>query len=292
MDPSPSGDWANYIKAAAQAVGDRWGVQRGIDADVQSTLPAAAGLSSSSALLVAFTLALLRANGIEASLDELMEVLPEAEYFVGTRGGGMDHAAVLASRAGHALLVHFQPFSATPIPIPHDWAILVAHSLATAEKSGAVRAEYNARRTAGTRAFEAIRKGAELTSLPADERDAYLHVTTEAARVDEAVAALKAADAERFGRALVESHASLRDQLRISTPALDTLVEIAMRAGAIGARLTGAGFGGCAVVACHRADRDRIRGVLMQQFYSKHAEFDANTHLIDAEPSNGALYDR
>ncbi len=290
LEPSASGDWANYIKAAAQAVGDRWGVQCGIDAEVQSTLPAAAGLSSSSALLVAFTLALLRSNGIEATLDELMDVLPEAEYFVGTRGGGMDHAAVLASRAGHALLVKFRPFSATPIPIPREWAILVAHSLTTAEKSGAVRAEYNARRTAGTRAFEAIRNGADLDSLPIDQRDAYLHVTTEAARVEEAVAALRAADSERFGRALVESHASLRDQLRVSNAALDSLVKIAMEAGAIGARLTGAGFGGCAVVACRRSEREQIRRELIERFYSNHAEFDPDMHLIDAEPSNGALY--
>ena len=95
-----AGDWENYIKAAAQAVEGKWKMLYGIDAAVTGDLPPAAGLSSSSALLVAFTLALLRANGVEASFEELMEVLPEGEYFVGTRGGGMDHAAVLGCRAG------------------------------------------------------------------------------------------------------------------------------------------------------------------------------------------------
>src|SRR6185312_1822780 len=109
LEPAAPGDWENYLRAAAQTVAGRWGVGRGLDACVESDLPAAAGLSSSSALLVAFTLALLRANGIEATFAELMDVLPDGEQFVGTRGGGMDHAAVLGSRAGCASLLGFDP---------------------------------------------------------------------------------------------------------------------------------------------------------------------------------------
>src|SRR5205807_8783885 len=130
--------------------------QSGIDAAVASDLPAAAGLSSSSALLTGLTLALLRANCVHTTFGELMEVLPEAEYFVGTRGGGMDHAAVLASKAGGALLVRFAPVSAINVPIPGGWSFLIAHSLTTAEKSGAVRGAYNARRSAGQRALEML----------------------------------------------------------------------------------------------------------------------------------------
>jgi len=104
LTPVAAGDWENYLRAAALAVGRKWGVLQGVDAAVTSDLPAAAGLSSSSALLVAFTLALLEANGLGASFDELMEILPDGEQFVGTRGGGMDHAASLASRTGCATL--------------------------------------------------------------------------------------------------------------------------------------------------------------------------------------------
>src|SRR5690242_5418273 len=89
IEPGPAGDWENYVKAAAQAVTGKWGIRCGIDAEVVTDLPPAAGLSSSSALLTAFTLALLEANRIHASFEELMEVLPEGEYFIGTRGGGM-----------------------------------------------------------------------------------------------------------------------------------------------------------------------------------------------------------
>jgi hypothetical protein len=109
LDRVAAGDWENYLRAAAQAVAGRWGVGPGVNAEIESDLPPAAGLSSSSALIVAFTLCLLGARGLEAGFEELMEVLPEGEHFVGTRGGGMDHAASLASRAGFASLVSFQP---------------------------------------------------------------------------------------------------------------------------------------------------------------------------------------
>jgi galactokinase len=305
LDPAPAGDWANYILAAAQAVRDRWGLDRGIDAAVVSDLPPAAGLSSSSALMTAFTLALLEVNGVRPAFEELMEVLPEAEYFVGTRGGGMDHAAVLESRAGCALFVAFAPLTATPVRIPDDWTFLVAHSLTHAEKSGALRAEYNARRAAGTRAlarlgfksyaeaisgrsFEQLR----LLAAPLDGEAgrAFLHVAGEALRVGEAVRAMSGAGASRFAALLTESHASARDLLRISCPALDRLVECALQAGAPGARLTGAGFGGCAIVFCPRSGRPRIREELVRLFYSDRPGFDPGNHLIDAEPAAGALH--
>ncbi len=150
-DPLPPGDWGNYLVAAIRMVEARWPVSRGIDAAITSDLPSAAGLSSSSALLTGFALALLHANAIYPTVEELMEVLPEGEQFVGTRGGGMDHAAVLASQAGCALLVRFAQLSLTPIRIPPEWAFLVAHSLTTAEKSGSAKLEYNARRTAAVK---------------------------------------------------------------------------------------------------------------------------------------------
>jgi galactokinase len=303
LDPGPSGDWINYLKAAARAAFSRWPLKHGVDAGISSELPAAAGLASSSALLVGFTLALLAANRIEAAISELMDILPEGEQFVGTRGGGMDHAAVLASQPGCALLVRFAPVDLSPIPIPHGWRFLVAHSLTMAEKSGAVRAEYNARRTAGARALAALGLSSyrsavasdaapELASLAEDERRAFLHVNTEARRVESAVSALQGADAHAFGQLLLQSHASLRDNLRVSSPALDELVEIAMDAGAFGARLTGAGFGGCAVILCDDASAGHIRQQLIERFYSQRPALDPANHIIAAEPSAGALCNR
>ena len=295
------GDWGNYLKAAVQMIGRRWTLAHGIDAAVTSDLPVAAGLSSSSALLTGFALALLRANGIQPPISELMELLPEGEQFVGTRGGGMDHAAVLASQAGCALLVQFAPFKFEPIPIPQGWAFLVAHSLTVAEKSGGVKAEYNARRTAGLNALQALgfpsfRAALEAgcpeklaSDLTGDGRAAFLHVTSEAQRVDLAVEALRNNNIERFGELLSASHASLRDRLRVSNTALDELVECAVQAGALAARLTGAGFGGCAIILCRSSELDCIRERLTETFYRQRPGFDPANHLLTTEPSPGAV---
>ena len=300
LAPTAPGDWENYLRAAAEAVSRKWGAGAGVDAAVVSDLPPAAGLASSSALIVAFTLCLLQANRHRATFDELMEILPEGEQFVGTRGGGMDHAASLASREGCASLIEFEPLAVRPIPVPRDWRFLVAHSLHTAEKSGAARDAYNARRAAGTAALErlgfvsyraAIAEPAFAEQLPpGPERESFLHVTSEAWRVRAAVQALEQNDAGTFGRLLLESHTSLRDRLRVSSPALDQLVETAVESGALGARLTGAGLGGCAVVFCQKRDLAAVRRGLIDHYYAGHSDFDPDRHLIDAQPGPGALH--
>ncbi len=303
LECGPPGDWANYLKAAAQAAGSRWNLTHGIDATIASDLPAAAGLSSSSALLAAFTIALLKANDIHTNVDQLMQILPDAEHFVGTRGGGMDHAAVLAGRPGCALLVSFAPLELSPIPIPLHWSFLIAHSLTTAEKSGAARSKYNALRAAGTCALHDLGLSSYATALETDaassiskirgepERMAFLHVTSEAIRVRQAVEALRRTDFAAFGRVLNASHTSLRDRLKVSSPAIDSLVNAALESGAAGARLTGGGFGGCVIILCKAAEREQIRAELVNRYYAKHSNFDPQEHLFFAEPSAGGLID-
>jgi galactokinase len=204
----------------------------------------------------------------------------------------MDHAASLASQAGCASLIEFVPLAIHHIPIPPGWAFLVAHSMHTAEKSGAVRERYNDVRTAGADALRALGFSSFAAALHVDDplglsalqRDTFLHVVTEARRVRDAVEAMRANQPDRFGRILLDGHASLRDRLRVSSPALDRLVDAAMASGAIGARLTGAGFGGCAVVFCSRGDLAKVRDGLIERFYSGVAD-----HIYDAEPGPGAV---
>ena len=267
----PPGDWCNYVKAAAQAVSDAWPIASGIEATVSSDLPPAAGLSSSSALITAFALALLHANGIPATFPQLMKVLPEGEYFVGTRGGAMDHAAVLAARKGCALLVNFDPISTEPVPIPQGWRFLVAHSLVMSRKSAGARESYNGIR--------------ESRHLPEVGR----HVDGETHRVTAAVAALRTDDLPTFGEILFDSHRSLRDNLRVSCPELDRIVEIARHAGAAGARLTGAGFGGCAIVVAQGDAIVHVKSALEQEFYRHRPEFQPSRHLFEVTASDGAL---
>lgn len=276
ITPAAVGDWSNYVRGAVQSLVLEQDARQGIDLLVSADLPIAAGLSSSSALVVGAGLAIASANGIR--IDRLMFAgqMADAERYTGTQGGGMDQAVCLLAVAGHALYLEFHPFlGARPIPLPPDLKIILAHSLQSAKKSGSSRAAYNERRTMG----ESARKSVALAlGLPADagygelvgvgeqgllvgERilsgsalRTFRHVFTEAVRVGAAASALACSDVVELGVLMDASHDSLRTDLLVSTPELDQLVTLAREAGALGARLTGAGFGG-SIIALARSDQ-------------------------------------
>ncbi len=307
MEPWSIGDWGNYLKAGALTVLRQHGVRRGIEGEVAADLPPAAGLSSSSALVVAVANALLHANGVEADSLELADALARGEHFVGTAGGGMDQAASLSGVAGHAIRIGFDPLAVEAVPLPRDWVVLIAHSGIRAEKSGGAQAAYNHRRAASSQALGELSKAvlgevaptSELLARVASSRLLGLcrelprpggawaaHALSEAVRVDEAVAALRASDLERFGRLLNDSHTSLRDVYEVSHPRLDSLVEAALESGAAGARLTGAGFGGCMLAVCHRQQRQEVERALRDA----QEAMDPSPSLppFAAEPGHGA----
>jgi galactokinase len=284
IEPYEQGDWGNYVKASARILARHYGNLRGVDMLLHSDIPVAAGLSSSSALVVGSGLALLAANGIKAPFEELIELFPEGERYVGTRGGAMDHAVCLAGQAGHALKIDFAPFAIHPTPVPEGWRFVIGHSLVRAEKSGEVKEAYNERRESCRRAFQVPQP--ELSALEARR---YRHVMSEAARVESAREAMVHGDIEGFGRLMNLSHASLRDDFEVSHPQVDALVSAFLEAGALGARVTGAGFGGCVVALCAA---DRVEGVMdsvESSFYGvRPARADFGEHLLVAEASSGA----
>ncbi len=280
IPPGPAGDWSNYARAAAQALAQRFPGLRGIDALVESDLPIAAGLSSSSALLVAIALAIMHANGVTMASLDLMELLARGERYVGTAGGGMDQAIILGARAGCASRIDFHPLRLTPTAVPTGWQFIVAWSLVHAEKSGAARQAYNER----TRQSKAAR-----ASLPQVLSRRFRHVITEGARVRQAEAAMAAGNLGVFGQLLDASHRSLRDDYEVSHPELDRLVEVAREAGAAGARLTGAGFGGSIVALCRVERAAEVVSALREKFYApRGAADDVERHVFAAEPSGGA----
>ncbi|MEE8060381.1 MAG: galactokinase [Gemmatimonadales bacterium] len=311
--PAPQGHWSNYVKAAAQALARLHPGLRGADLLVTSDLPAAAGLSSSSALVVASALALLTANDLAEEPLALAEQMADAERFVGLRGGGMDQAICLAAKAGTASLIYFEPLRIEHRPIPSDWGFVVAFSLVPAEKAAAARTVYN-RRTEECRI--AVRAVAVRLGLAPDgasypallERFApeelvaageacldsalqgrFRHVITEAARVSRAVAVLEAGDLGQFGALLSASHASLRDDFAVSCEALDALVEAAMAGGAVGARLTGAGLGGSVIALGPRSASEGIMEALDERFYAgRSAAADDRVRFL-ASPGPGAM---
>ena len=146
IPPEPPGDWSNYVRAAAQDFAQNFpGVVRGIDMGVAASLPAGAGLSSSSALVVATSLALHDAHRETVDPETLATRLAAAEHYVGTRGGGLDHATILCGRRDNVLELDFGPLRTAVHPFPSDASLLLCHSLVTAPKSAAMRAHYNRR---------------------------------------------------------------------------------------------------------------------------------------------------
>ncbi|MBC7258499.1 MAG: galactokinase [Chloroflexi bacterium] len=249
--------WSNYVRGVAWALGEKGIALRGLDAVIQGTVPIGAGLSSSAALEVAAGLALLASAGETLPPEELALACQRAENaFVGNRCGIMDQFVAVLGRAGHALFLDCRTLEYRHVPLPADFRIVVANSMV---KRALVDSAYNERRSQCEEAarmlgVRALRDADEAALASARSRLSDVvyrrarHVITENARVEQAVAAMRRGEAETFGALMDASHASLRDDYEVSCRELDALVEIARRqVGCLGARLTGAGFGGCTV---------------------------------------------
>jgi galactokinase len=241
----------------AEAVREELGVRVGLDADVTSTVPVGSGLSSSSALAVALATAFCAAADVAPAPDEVARACQAAETAAtGVPGGIMDQLTSVRGRAGAALLIDCRTLEVTPVPLGGLEVVVVdsglprrlAHS-AYAER----RAHCEA--VAGRLGVRALRDATR--EQVADDPRAR-HVVTENERVLAAAGALAAGDGEAVGRLMLASHASLRDDYEVSTPELDELVGRLVEAGALGARLTGAGFGGCVVGLARAGEGERV----------------------------------
>lgn len=309
----PAGDWGNYPKAAGQALTREFGLMGGLDGLVASNLPVAVGLSSSAALVVAVALAIMEVNIYDLGPRELAKLLAEGERYVGTKGGAMDQAVCLLAEKGTASRIEFDPLSVTHVPIPDDWRFVVASTLVTAEKSGPAREAYNTRTRECAEALEAVaprvdagdppssypelleRASTEELVAMADEvmnetlLRRFRHVVTEAKRVHEAEAALRAGELSAFGSLLDASHRSLRNDYEVSSPELDELLRVAWEGGAAGARLTGAGFGGCIVAVCRKGEDKDLIAALDEGYYAERdVEGSLKKHRFVARPRGPA----
>ncbi|HET7046333.1 MAG TPA: galactokinase family protein [Gaiellaceae bacterium] len=242
----------------AEAVRDALDLRVGLAAEVTSTVPVGGGLSSSSALAVAFAVAYCEAAGVSRAPIEIARACQQAETAAtGVPGGIMDQLTSAAGREGHALLIDCRSLEATPVPLPDEIAVLVVDSGVPRRLAGSAYAERRAAcEAAAARLGVPALRDATPEQVAGDTR--ARHVVSENARVLEAAAALAAGDLEQVGRLLSASHASLRDDYAVSTPELDALVAALEDAGALGARLTGAGFGGCVVAALRAGEAERV----------------------------------
>jgi galactokinase len=244
-EPLPG--WGRYVAAVVSEVRPNVGFTGGI----RSSVPPGSGLSSSAALTVATALAL----GFEGRATDLALLAQRAEQrAVGVPCGIMDQLASSAAVAGHALLIDCTTLETSPVPMPSDLEVVVVDSgqARSLEASGYTDVVARCQEAAAL-----LGPLTEATVVAAREigdpsvRGAAVHVISENRRVRDAADALEQGDLTRFGRLAIESHRSLATNLGVSTARLDQLVaELCEKPGVLGARLTGAGFGGSVVAFC------------------------------------------
>jgi galactokinase len=248
--------WGRFVAGVVRALADR-GVVSGFDGTVTSTVPSGSGLSSSTALSVALTLALGASGGTTlADRRDVARISLAGEILAtGVPGGIMDQLASLFGVAGQALLLDCRTLDVAPVPLPRSHAVLVVHSGVPRTLAGSAYAERRAACDAAARRLGLAALRDATADQVADDPIAR-HVVSENQRVLDVAAALRAGDVNALGPLLLASHASLRDDYAVSTTELDLLVELLVEHGAIGARLTGAGFGGCVVALVQRNHAD------------------------------------
>lgn len=219
----------------------------GIDAVVSTNLEIGAGLSSSAAFEVAIALALGSAAEWSTDVRSLALACQRAEHdATGVPCGIQDQLVALAGVSGHALVIDCRDLAIEVLPFPPGIAVLVVHSGVPRTLEGS---QWAARRAETEAAAARLGLRVLRDAQPADVADhpRARHVVAEMTRVTEFAEALRHGDVDALGNLMRAGHASLRDDMGVSTPELDALVECLIDAGAFGARLTGGGFGGCAV---------------------------------------------
>jgi len=277
--PLPS--WALYPAGVAQSLQEAGLTVSGLDAIFASDVPRGAGLSSSAAVELAFAVAWRELVGWEKNGMELALLCQKAEnQYVGVNCGIMDQFASANGLANHALLLDCRSLEWQPVPLPNNVSIVIADTMKRRELG---KSEYNNRREAceeAVRTLGAVIPGIKaLRDVSVADFDKYSHlldplvakrarhVVEECDRTIKAVEALKHNDIATFGWAMNESHRTLRDLYEVSCPELDAMVAAAQPLeGCYGARLTGAGFGGCAVALVDNSVAQNFREELAKRY--------------------------
>ncbi|MBK3629603.1 galactokinase [Streptomyces asoensis] len=301
-DLSPGSDsrWTAYPAGVVWALREAGHPVTGADVHLSSTVPSGAGLSSSAAIEVVVALALNDLFGLGLQGWQLARLCQRAEnVYVGAPTGIMDQTASACCEAGHALFLDTRDLSQKQIPLDlaaEGLRLLVVDTQVTHAHSGG---EYGKRRAgcekgAALLGVDALRDiayadlDAALDRLGDEEevRRLVRHVVTEDQRVEQVVALLESGgDTRAVGPVLTAGHASLRDDFRVSCPELDLVVDTALAGGALGARMTGGGFGGSAIVLAEAADVEGLTKAVQEAFAV--AGYKA-PRVFEAVPSAGA----
>jgi galactokinase len=290
----PAG-WAAYVVGVLEVLGVREPLGLAISSDV----PVGAGLSSSAALECSVAVGVDALLGLGLSREQLTDACVRAETeYVGAPTGGLDQTASVYAASGQAVLLDFADGSHTQVgfdPASAGLTLLVVDTRVAHEHVdggyAARRADCEqAARTLGVEHLCAVQDTASALTALTDERvrRRARHVFSEQQRVGEFVRALDLGDWAEAGALMTSSHESLRDDFEVSCPELDAVVDVALQTGAVGARMTGGGFGGSAIVLVDAGLASDVRSAVDAAFAAR--GWGAPAHL-EAQPSEGARVD-
>jgi galactokinase len=303
IEPDPVAPWSNYVRGVAFFLEQRGLRLAGMDAVISGDVPLGAGLSSSAAIELATATAFQVLNRFEMNGVELALLGQRAENeFVGMRCGIMDQFIAALGQRDHALLIDCRRLAYRPVPLPPSVRVVVCD---TGKRRGLVDSEYNLRRQQCETGVQLLQRHLPhiralrdvspddferyRADLPEVARQRVEHVVYEDERVLKSVAALESGDVAGFGRLMDESHASLRDLYQVSCRELDIMVEVARRLpGCLGARMTGAGFGG-ATVSLVEAAATADFSVRVADGYRAATDLEPAIYVTRAEDGAGIL---
>ncbi|WP_018548163.1 galactokinase [Streptomyces sp. LaPpAH-108] len=299
LEPGSDHDWTAYPAGVVWALREAGCPVTGADVHLSSTVPTGAGLSSSAALEIVVALALNDLHELGLPRWRLARLCQRAEnVYVGAPTGIMDQTASACCEEGHALFLDTRDLSQRQIPFDLAAEGLRLLVIDTQVKHAHSSGEYGKRR-AGCEKGAALLGVDALRDVPYSGLDRALadlgdeeevrrlvrHVVTEDHRVERVVTLLESGDVRAIGPLLTEGHASLRDDFRISCPELDLAVDTSLSAGALGARMTGGGFGGSAIALTEASAVDTLTKAIKEAF--AHAGYRA-PRIFEAVPSPGA----
>jgi len=278
LQRSEPADWSDYPRGVAWVLREAGFDLVGFDGVLYGDVPIGSGLSSSAAIEMAVFMAFAACQPALAGLDRVRaaKLAQRAENaFVGVNCGIMDQFVSALGQAGHALFIDCRSLDYAPVPVPDGMTVLVVDTAAPRSLAASAYNERRAQCEAAARLLgvPALRDlspeifAQRRAALPALVAQRAEHVIYENRRVLDAVAALRAGDVATFGRLMNESHDSLRDLYEVSSAELDAVVEIARGvSGVYGARMTGAGFGGCAIALAEQTAVDALRDAVMREY--------------------------
>jgi galactokinase len=308
LSPDLVGGWAAYVAGVIWALQRRGVDVPGLDVAVDGDVPLGAGLSSSAALSCSVATAVDDLIDLGLSSADQVAIARTAENdFVGAPTGGMDQLASIRGAAGHVLLCDMRSLDTRAVPMDlasPGLALLVTNTQAPHRNADG---EYRERRQSCERAaallgVSTLREVQDddhaevldrLRTAAAGDADAdpdllvrrARHILTENDRVLKVVAGLDDGDVPGIGPRLTESHVSMRDDFEITVPEVDTAVAAALAAGALGARMTGGGFGGCVIALIRSTEVKTVQTAIAEAFAQR--SFTAPA-FFTTQPSAGA----